>query len=94
MFLIVALKGQDGRACGLECEVTMCIFGGGTKPPAEDPAVKQQREEAIQKEQTEKRTLRQEALSAKVAGIRGGTGRRTLLSSSGGGMGFYNEYNK
>ena len=71
----------------------MCIFGG-SKTPTEDPEVKRQREEAIQKEQAEKKTLKQDALSAKVKGIRGGTGRRTLLSSSGGGMGFYNEYNK
>lgn len=93
MYLIGCLKNLGGKVFGQECEVAMCIFGG-SKTPTEDPEVKRQREEAIQKEQTEKRTLRQEALSAKVAGIRGGTGRRTLLSSSGGGMGFYNEYNK
>lgn len=93
MYLIERHKDLGGKVFGQECEEAMCIFGG-TKTPTEDPEVKRQRKEAIEKEQTEKRTLKQDALSAKVAGIRGGTGRRTLLSSSGGGMGFYNEYNK
>jgi len=93
MFLIVALKGQDGRACGLECEVIMCIFGG-SRPPAEDPAVKAQREEDTAKAEAERKAIRQEALERRVSGIRGGTGRRSLITSSGGGMGFYNEYKK
>jgi len=69
----------------------MCIMGR-EKTPREDPAAKEQRLEAIAKEQSEKKVLKQEALSQKVAGIRGGSGRRTLISSSGGGMGYYNEY--
>jgi hypothetical protein len=93
MFLIVALKGQDGRACGLECEVTMCIFGA-VRPPAEDPSVKAQREEDTAKAEAERKVIRQEALERRVSGIRGGTGRRSLITSSGGGMGFYNEYKK
>jgi len=84
------LRDQDDKGYGQECEVIMCI--GGSKTPREDPAVKAQREEATAKEQTERKELKQEALSQKVAGIRGGAGRRSLISSSGGGMGYYNEY--
>ena len=69
----------------------MCI-GGGSKTPREDPAAKAQREEATAKEQTERKELKQEALSKRVSSIRGGSGRRSLISSSGGGMGYYNEY--
>lgn len=85
------LRNQDGKDYGQECEVIMCI-GGGSKTPREDPAAKAQREEATAKEQAEKKELKQDALSQKVAGIRGGAGRRSLISSSGGGMGYYNEY--
>lgn len=94
MCLIVIPRNQGDKVCGLECEAVMCIGGGGYKAPAEDPAVKQQREESIQKEQAERKTIRQQALETRVKGIRGGSGRRSLITSSGGGMGFYNEYNK
>ena len=84
-------RNQDGKDYGQECEVIMCIFGG-PKTPREDPAAKAQREEAVAKEQTQRKELKQEALSQRVSGIRGGSGRRSLISSSGGGMGYYNEY--
>ncbi len=84
-------RNQDGKDYGQECEVIMCI-GGGPKTPTEDPAAKAQREEAIAKEQTQRKELKQEALSQRVSGIRGGAGRRSLISSSSGGMGYYNEY--
>lgn len=91
MYLLRAINAQGDRAYGQECEIAMCIMRT-PKPPAEDPAAKAAREEALAKEQTEKKEIKQEALTAKVKSIRGGTGRRTLISSSGGGMGFYNEY--
>lgn len=85
------LRNQDDKGYGQECEVIMCIMGR-SKTPQEDPAAKAQREEAIAKEQTQRKELKQEALSQRVSGIRGGSGRRSLISSSGGGMGYYNEY--
>lgn len=91
MCLLRTLKDQDDKGYGQECEVIMCIMSR-PKTPQEDPAVKAQREESIAKEQTQRKELKQEALSQRVSGIRGGSGRRSLISSSGGGMGYYNEY--
>lgn len=61
-------------------------------PPAPDPSVqaaqKQQRDEA----QAARSERKQEVLEKGVRRARGGSGRRSLLSGSGGGMGYYNEY--
>lgn len=57
-------------------------------PPPPDPVV-----EAAQEQETQKKKERvQETVQKKAQRIRGGTGRRSLISGSGGGMGFYNEY--
>ena len=40
----------------------------------------------------EKKEIKQDALEETVARRKGGTGRRSLIKSSGGGMGFYNKY--
>tara|TARA_R110000796_G_scaffold7819_2_gene26424 strand:- start:1289 stop:1531 length:243 start_codon:yes stop_codon:yes gene_type:complete len=73
-------------------ELIMCIGGSPPSPPRNIQAEQQQAEQSAQQTES-KKTARQEALNQKVAGIRGGTGRRSLIKSSGGGMGYYSEYN-
>jgi len=69
----------------------MCV-GRTPKPPASDPSIeaeqKQQQEQATEKARTAKQT----ALAETVSRRRGGRGRRSLITGSSGGMGFYNEY--
>lgn len=72
----------------------MCVGGGAPSTPAPDPAVAEQQAEAKAQETTKAKTRRQEALEQRLTSMRGGRGRRSLLTSSRGGMGFYNEYLK
>lgn len=60
--------------------------------PAPDPVVQQQAEEAQAKATEKAKTRKQEALEQTLTRIRGGRGRRSLITGSRGGMGFYNEY--
>lgn len=69
----------------------MCI-GGSPKTPAPDPQVEMERESEKAKEQARTTEMKQEALEETVSRKRRGTGRRSLLSGSGGGIGFYNRY--
>ena len=49
--------------------------------------------EAVQEVETQKRAdARQDVLEENITAKRKGTGRRSLLRGSGGGIGFYNEY--
>ena len=68
----------------------MCL-GGGSKPK-EDPAVKQEQESQKAEETQQKKVRKQEALGETLTAMRGGRGRRSLIKSGSGGMGFYNEY--
>lgn len=70
----------------------MCLPGGGSKTPAPDPQVEMERESEKAKEQARTTEMKQEALEETVSRKRRGTGRRSLLSGSGGGIGFYNRY--
>ena len=69
----------------------MCV-GRTPKAPTTDPAVEAQQAEQKAQETQKKATRRQESLQQTVASRRGGRGRRSLISGTGGGMGFYNEY--
>ena len=69
----------------------MCI-GRSPKPPQEPPEVKMEREAEKEKEQVKTADLKQEALEETVSRKRKGTGRRSLLTGSGGGIGFYDRY--
>jgi hypothetical protein len=51
-----------------------------------------ERESAVEQEQTKTAELKQEALEETVSRKRKGTGRRSLLTGSGGGIGFYDRY--
>jgi len=70
----------------------MCLARSAPKPPPPDPVVEQEREAAKAEEQVAKAEMRQDALEETVSRKRKGTGRRSLLSGSGGGIGFYNRY--
>ena len=70
----------------------MCLPSRSPKPPPPDPVVEQEREAAKAEEQVKKAEMRQDALEETVTRKRKGTGRRSLLSGSGGGIGFYNRY--
>ena len=68
----------------------MCIGGRSPSPPPPDPEVEMERESEKAKEQVKTKEMKQEALEETVSRKRKGTGRRSLLSGSGGGVGFYN----
>lgn len=70
----------------------MCIGGRSPSPPAPDPELEKERESEKAKEQVKTSEMKQEALEETVSRKRKGTGRRSLLTGSGGGVGFYNRY--
>lgn len=70
----------------------MCLPSGGSKTPQPDPDLENERESEKAKEQAKTSEMKQEALEETVSRKRRGTGRRSLLSGSGGGIGFYNRY--
>jgi len=73
----------------------MCLPSGRSSPP---PPTKEEKEEEMEREavkeiETEKRAdARQDVLEENITRKRKGSGRRSLLRGSGGGIGFYNEY--
>ena len=95
MSLIADPSNKKGRVYGQECKGdTMCL-GGSSKPP---PPTKEEKEAEMEREaekevETQKRTdARQDVLEENITRKRKGSGRRSLLRGSGGGIGFYNEY--
>ena len=69
----------------------MCL-GSSPKTPAPDPEVEMERESQKAKEQAKTADMKQEALEETVSQKRKGTGRRSLLTGSGGGIGYYDRY--
>jgi len=73
----------------------MCL--PSRNPPTPDPT-KEEKEEEMEREaqkviETDKRAdARQDVLEQNITAKRKGSGRRSLLRGSGGGIGFYNEY--
>tara|TARA_R110000787_G_scaffold2956_4_gene11352 strand:+ start:3737 stop:3955 length:219 start_codon:yes stop_codon:yes gene_type:complete len=61
--------------------------------PPRDLAAEQAQEDRQEQQTETQRTARQGALQDTITRKRGGTGRRSLISGSSGGMGYYNEYN-
>ena len=96
MSLIADQNNKEGKAYGQECkEILMCLPSRSPSPPP--PTVEEKEEEmerVAQKEvETEQRSdARQEVLQENITRKRKGSGRRSLLRGSGGGIGFYNEY--
>mgnify|MGYP003654461338 CR=1 FL=1 len=70
----------------------MCLPRSSPKPPAPDPEAEMEREAEKEKEQVKTEEIKQVALEETVSKKRKGTGRRSLLTGSGGGIGFYNRY--
>ena len=99
MFLVVESNLKEGKVYGQECkEIIMCL-GGNKNPPTPDPT-KEEREEKLEREAQKEREMaeradaRQDVLEQNITALRKGTGRRSLLRGSGGGIGFYNEYDR
>ena len=68
----------------------MCISSPST--PQEDPALEEQQAQQLETANLEKKSAKEKTLDKKVASLTGGSGRRSLLKSGSGGMGFYNEF--
>ena len=69
----------------------MCL-GGSSPTPTPDPELAKERESEKAKEQAKTADMKQEALEENVSQKRKGTGRRSLLTGSGGGIGYYDRY--
>ncbi len=71
----------------------MCLFGGSTPTPKPDPDVEIERENQEAAEKAKKDKQKQQNLADKVAasGGSGGTTVPSLLTSTAGGVGYYNE---
>jgi len=73
----------------------MCLPSRSPSPP---PPTKEEKEAELEvraeKEvaTAERKEARQDVLEENITRARKGTGRRSLLRGSGGGIGFYNEY--
>ena len=87
---------KEGKDYGQECKGdAMCLGGRSPSPP---PPTKEEKEEEMEREaqkevETQQRAdARQDVLEENITTKRKGTGRRSLLRGSGGGIGFYNEY--
>lgn len=74
----------------------MCVGGGKPKPPPPDPAVEAEQAErkaaATEKAKEARAERLESALTTIGDGRRGGRGRRSLITGTRGGMGYYNEY--
>ena len=73
----------------------MCLPSRSPSPP---PPTKEETEAKLEREAekdvatAERKEARQDVLEQNITRQRRGTGRRSLLRGSGGGIGFYNEY--
>lgn len=96
MSLIADPSNKKGRVYGQECKGDiMCLGGRNPGPP---PETKEEKEEKLERQaqkeiETQNRAdARQDVLEENITAKRKGSGRRSLLRGSGGGIGFYNEY--
>ena len=70
----------------------MCIFNSPSTP-APDPSVEAERKQRMDSELAETKSNKQANLQKSVQSKKkGGSATHSLLSGSGGGIGFYNEY--
>ena len=70
----------------------MCLGGRRPNAPEPDKQAEAERESEKAKEQAKTSEMKQEALEETVSRRRKGTGRRSLLTGSGGGIGYYDRY--
>jgi len=69
----------------------MCVFQP-PKMPAPDPSIEQDRKDRMAQETAEARRNRDMALQETVQRKKKGVGKRSLLTGSSGGIGYYNQY--
>ena len=67
----------------------MCIGGGGYSGPAVDPAAEAEAAERKARALEERKERKQEALAESVEATTRGSGRRSLITGSGGGRGYF-----
>ena len=96
--LIAEQNLKEGKDYGQECkEILMCLPRG--RQPTPDPT-KEEKEAELERqaekdrEMAERADARQDVLEQNITAQRQGTSRRSLLRGSGGGIGFYNEYDR
>ena len=72
----------------------MCVFSRPSPPPAPDPDVEIERENQEQEQETKREKAKQDRLEETVQRAGGGSGGTTvpsLLTSTRGGIGYYDE---
>tara|TARA_R100000084_G_scaffold8255_1_gene2900 strand:- start:500 stop:799 length:300 start_codon:yes stop_codon:yes gene_type:complete len=98
MSLIADQSNKEGKVYGQECkEIIMCLPSRSPSPPpptVEEKEADLEREAQKEVETAKRADARQDVLEENITTKRKGTGRRSLLRGSGGGIGFYNEYNR
>ena len=67
----------------------MCIEGSGPSGPAVDPAAEAEAAEQKRRNLEERRERKQEALAEAVEATTRGAGRRSLITGSSGGRGYF-----
>ncbi len=70
----------------------MCIGGSGPSGPAVDPRVEAEAAERKRQSLEERKQRKQESLAEAVEATTSGSGRRSLITGPGGGMGYFNRY--
>ena len=69
----------------------MCVFSSPPKPPAPDPDIEIERENQEQEEEAKREEAKQDRLEDAVQRAGGGTTVPSLLTSTRGGIGYYDE---
>ena len=100
MMYLIESQNKNDKDYGQECkEYSMCIgpFRPRRSPPPPPPSdaeieAQQARDSAMAEETAARGEAREDTLESNVRRKRKGVGRRSLLRGSGGGRGFYSEY--
>ena len=97
MSLIAELNLKEDKAYGQECkEILMCLpKARSASPPPPTVAEKEAEMETEAQKQEEKQVRidnREDVLEDNILRQQRGRGRRSLLTGSSGGMGFFNRY--
>ena len=102
MMYLIESQNKNDKDYGQECkEYSMCVgrFKRRKPPPPPPPSdaeieAQQARESAMAEEQAIRGEAREDTLETNVRRKRKGVGRRSLLRGSGGGRGFFSEYDR
>ena len=102
MMYLIESQNKNDKVYGQECkEISMCVgpFRRKKPPPPPPPSAaeieaQQARESAMAEEQAIRGEAREDTLETNLRRKRKGVGRRSLLRGSGGGRGFFSEYDR